>query len=488
MKKSEDNKKSIKKNFFYNLLYEFVIILSPLIVTPYVSRKLGVELIGVRSYTYAILTYFELFVNLGIAVYGQREVAKNLFDKKKRSNIFFSLLCLKFFAFLIVLTIYLVSFVGMGILDKYKIIWIIWIIHLSESLFNVTWYFQGIERFKLISIRGIILRTLQIILTLTLIKSPSDFYLYLIIYATIPTLQAISLWPFLKKEIDWTELKNVRIKNHLKNVFIFFIPTIATTIYSNVDKIMLGSLLETTTQAGYYESAQSIALLATTIFTSIYTVMRSRISAEVAEGNTKDIGYFTQFSLFMVFAITLGIFSVSGIFITVFYGSDYMAVIPLLRYFCAIIFLVGISGFISAVYIVPYDKQKYISIFYVFATLVNVILNAYLIPKLEAFGAIIGSIAAEGVVFIGCIVLSRKVLNFTKYIKYGWKYFISGIFMFLVVYPLDMFLSKNIFSLTCEIIIGSVVYLITLYSLKDSIVRKYIDIKIKDKNNKEVIR
>lgn len=467
--------KEISKNFFYNLMYEVIIILSPLIVTPYVSRVLGVELIGVRSYTFAILTYFELFANLGIAIYGQREIAKVMDDKQARSNVFLSLLTIKFISFLIIFIVYDITFFGFNLLSNYKTVWLIWLIHLFEAFFNVTWYFQGCEKFKLIAIRGIFLRTLQIILTLLFVKDPSDFVIYLIIYATIPLLQGASLWPFLINNIELSEFKNIKLKKHIKSIFVFFIPTIATAIYSNVDKIMLGSMLNTPIQTGYYDSAQSIVLIATTIFTSIYTVMRSRISAEVANNQNRSIDFFIRIALLMVFSITLGIFAISDSFITIFFGYEYEPVVPLLRIFCIVIFLMGISGFISAAYIVPYNKQKYISIFYVFATIINVLLNALLISKFEAIGAIIGSIAAEGAVFIGCIFLSRKEIPIKDYFSNGWKYSISGLVMFVLVYILDCVFPNQIIYLLLEILIGVGTFILILILLNDKLIMSLIE-------------
>ena len=69
----------------YNLIYQILIIVLPLITTPYISRVLGAENIGIYSYTISVATYFILFGSLGIATYGQREIAYIQDDKKKYS-------------------------------------------------------------------------------------------------------------------------------------------------------------------------------------------------------------------------------------------------------------------------------------------------------------------------------------------------------------------------------------------------------------------
>lgn len=462
---NKETLRKINKNFLYNFLYEALIILSPLIITPYISRILGVELIGIRSYTFAILSYFELFANLGITMYGRREIARNLNDPDKKNRIFLELLTIKLIAFLIIFSVYCIVFFKCKILYEYKTLWIIWILHLMESFFNISWYFQGNEKYKLISIKGILLRILQIILTFSLVRGKQDFYLYLIIYATIPLLQGLTLWPFLKPDIHLKKIYFSNLKKHFKNIIIFFIPTISTTIYSNIDKIMLGTMIVSKKEIGYYESAQNIVLLATTIFTSIYTVMNSRISAEL-KNKMADYEYFIKVGLFMITSITFGLLAVSRTFILTFYGYEYQPVIKLLRLFCIIIVFIGLSSLISAIYIIPSDKQKYLSIFYIFATILNVIINTLFIPKFRTIGAIIGSIGAEGVVFIGCLLLSKKEISIRKYFIYGWQYLLCGLIMYIFISFLEHFLPITLYSLIIEIFIGILIYLFILLLLK----------------------
>ncbi len=459
-------------NFIYSLIYEIIVILSPLIVTPYISRVLGVELVGVRSYTFAIVSYFELFISIGITIYGQREIAKCGDDIQKRSKTFFSLFFIKFVLFIIVLSVYCTLFFGFEISENYKTIYLIWIIHIFESLLTITWFFQGIEEFKYISIRGVIFRTLQIVLTIILVKSKDDFYTYLIIYASIPLVQAISLWLFLPKYVEFKYLFSISIKEHLKSIFIFFIPTIATTIYSSIDKVMLGSILNDNAQVGYYESAQHIALLATTIFLAIYSVMRTRISYEIQNKPEKvkvSTNYFINIFMLVVIPVSIGILCVSKNFVLCFFGDEYEPSAKLLSMFVSVIFLMGVSGFISAVYIVPYDKQKYLSVFYIIAVVINVIINFILIPYLESSGAVIGSIAAEFFVFLGCVYISRKEIKLNLYFKYGWKCIVSGIIMGVSVFLLAYFLDIGVVYLVIEIFAGIMIYGLSLIILKDKV-------------------
>lgn len=466
-------KKSKNINFLYNLIYEVIAILSPLIVTPYVSRVLGVELVGVRSYTFSIVSYFELFISLGISICGQKEIAKCGDDVDLRSRIFFSLVSIKLLLFFVVVSIYCTVFFGFNISSEYKIVYLIWLIHIAESLLNITWFFQGIEEFKYISIRGVIFRILQIIITILLVKEKDDFYIYLIIYASIPLIQAISLWMFIPKFINFKQINKQSYKKHIKNILIFFVPTIATTLYSSIDKTMLGLFLDTKTQVGYYETAQNIVVIATTIFSSLYNVMRTRICYELynqVEKVNKSIDCFIHICMLMVIPVSIGIFCVSKNFVICFFGNEYEQSANLLRMFSIVIFMIGISSFISAIYIVPYNKQKYLNIFYAVALLLNVAINFILIPKFEATGAVIGTIVSEMIVFIGCIFICRKSIALLDFFKYGWKNIIGGAIMFLIVSIMTYFMKIGYLSLIIEILTGIIVYVVCLIIFRDEII------------------
>ena len=464
-------KEKVGVSLIFNFIYEIVAVLTPLVITPYVSRKLGVDLIGVRSYTFSILVYFQLFANLGVAVYGQREIAKCSNDKVERSRVFFELFIIKSISSILVMLTYCVVFFGFDFLSEYKLCFLIWIIQLSETFFNITWYYQGIGKFKFICIRGVLVRILQIVLVFLLVKGQDDFYIYLILYATTPLLLAISLWPFIIKDVSFHEIKNINCKRHISSIFFFFIPTIATTIYSSLDKIMLGAIVGTV-ETGYYESAYKIILIATTIFTSIYTVMRSYVS-NARENKNKDfdskMDTFIRIMVGLVLPTVLGLVAVSDKFVLVFYGDEYYSVINLLKWFSIVLLFLGISGFYSAVYIVPYEKQILLSIVYIGATGINVLFNLLLIKRYYAMGALISTIIAEFIVVIGCIIISRGHIKIINILKKGWKYIIASLVMFATVYTVNHFLPVSILNLVVEIAIGIAVYALSLLIIREKL-------------------
>ena len=172
--------KSVKKNYFYSLIYQALTLILPLITTPYISRVLGPEQIGVYSYTVSIVTYFILFGSLGVSLYGQREIAYIGEDIGKRKKAFWEIIILRFITVLIAMIIYYFTIVKSG---TYTIYYKILMFYLVASAFDISWIFQGLEDFKKTVGRNIIVRTTSVILIFALVKQPEDLNKYLMIYS-----------------------------------------------------------------------------------------------------------------------------------------------------------------------------------------------------------------------------------------------------------------------------------------------------------------
>ena len=173
-------KKSVKQNYIYNTIYQIVALVFILVTTPYVARVLGAEKVGIYSYTYSIVTYFILIGSLGIALYGQREIAYYQDNLEKRTKTFFEIFLLRLFLGIISLIIYYFTLCTSG---EYKIYYIILILELVASFLDIIWFFQGIEDFKKVVIRNIVVKFIAGISIIIFVKSPDDLWKYAIIFA-----------------------------------------------------------------------------------------------------------------------------------------------------------------------------------------------------------------------------------------------------------------------------------------------------------------
>ncbi len=282
-------KVSMKKNYIYNVIYQISVIIIPLITTPYISRVLGANNIGIYSYTLSIVTFFSMFATLGVATYGQLEIATYRDNKEKRNKVFWEIVMARIITTIIIMIIYLIYILFQ---PKYKIIYLILLLNIIGGMVDISWYFQGLEMFKLTAIRNTLIKIVGTILIFVLVKNQNDLMKYCLILQGTYFIGNLSLWKYLKKEIKIVSLEWVNIVNHWKRSIIYFIPTVATSVYTVLDKSMIGWITNSEMQNGYYEQAHKIEQVLVAIVTSLGTVTMPRVAyllKEKKEDNAKDI-------------------------------------------------------------------------------------------------------------------------------------------------------------------------------------------------------
>ncbi|MCC9752947.1 oligosaccharide flippase family protein, partial [Streptococcus agalactiae] len=183
---------------FYNTSYQLLTLLLPLVTVPYVSRVLSPQGIGINAYTSSIVMYFTLFGALGISLYGNREIAFVQSNKYKRSKIFWELVVLK----LASVSIATLLFFGFVLLtNEWQLFYLIQGINLLATATDISWYFIGVEDFKIIVIRNTIVKLITVVLTFLVVKTPDDLALYMFLIAFASLLGNLTVWHHLKHEI-----------------------------------------------------------------------------------------------------------------------------------------------------------------------------------------------------------------------------------------------------------------------------------------------
>ncbi len=482
-----ESKKSITKNYLYNLAYQILAIILPIITTPYLARVLGAENIGIYSYTLSIVTYFILFGSLGIAMYGQREIAYLQDNKIERSKRFFEILFLRFITLSISLLVYYIIFIMNH--NEYNTYYKILILEIVANAIDISWFFQGIEEFKKIVIRNVIIRLISIILIFTLVKNKNDLIYYFILYVISNVIGNLSLWTSIPKYIEKVKIKQLQIIKHLKPTIGLFIPQIAVQIYTVLDKTMIGTLVTEKSEVGFYEQAQKVVKIILTIVTSFGTVMIPRMASTFAkDNNEKLIEYMKksfQFVLMMIFPLMFGIISVSSKFVPAFLGPGYDKVIYLIIIISPILLAIGLSNVVGTQYLLPTKQQKKYTISVVLGAIVNFILNLILIRICKSIGASIATVVAESVVTITQFYLVRHEIKIKEVFKLAKKYLVASVLMFIVSILIGKLIENNILSIVVQVIVSATTYFAILLVMKDQLLRETIDtIKVKYFNKK----
>lgn len=465
--------KSIRRNYIYNLLYEVVLILTPFITTPYVSRVLGADGVGIYSFTYSIVTYFILIAGLGTTRYGQREVSYYQSDIESRSIAFWNTELIRFSTTSLMLICY---FVFSFFQKENRIIYFILAINLLNIVLDISWFFWGIEEFGKLVGRNIIFRILTVASIFLFVRTSDDVPVYTLCLSGLTALGSLSLWPFLRGNIKRIPLKQLKIGSALKTTLTFFIPTIAIQVYTYLDKTMIGVITNDSFQNGYYEQAHKIVAMALTFVTAIGTVMIPRMGHLFARGKSEEIRVYLGKSFRFVWMLSIpmcfGIFAVSDNFVPWFFGDGFDGVIPLLRIFSLLVVILGINNVIGLQYLIPTGRQNYYTLCVVIGAAINLFCNLFLIPVLGALGASIASVFAELCIATVEFYIIRKEISFLAAVKTSTNYLIAGLVMFVIILFLSKQLPSSIINTLIVVTSGTAIYSVSLVVLHD---RFFID-------------
>jgi len=460
--------KSIKRNYIYNLLDNVITILSPVIIAPYISRVIGASGVGRISFAESVMTMFLIGAGFGISIYGEREVSYVQDDLHKRSVAFWNAFLLK----AVIVPVFLVAYLLYcsktdDIIARYLSL------HIVAEVFAINWFFMGIEEFGFLVIRSIVIRVLQIIYIFVFVKSPGDVVTYAMASVYVVILTNISSMLYLPRHLGKVSIRELSPLKGFVPSLMLFLPTVASLIYSVLDKSMLGWIGQDSFENGYYEQAYNISHIVLTIITSISTVMIPRIGLLFKKQKKDDLNemMYTGFRyVFMLgLPLTFGLACVAGNFVPWFFGNGWDPVINLLILFSPICLIVGLSNMTGRQYLVSTKRENLHTRSVFIGAGVNLVLNFFLIPRWKAVGAAAASVIAECVVLVLDFYAVRKDLKLGKILKCSLNYLFAALAMTATLIVEIHLFDSSILNTFILVISGMVVYFMTLVVVEDDL-------------------
>lgn len=459
--------KSLKKNYIYNMAYQVITIILPLITVPYISRVLKPMGIGLYAFTYSIVQYFILFGTLGINAYGNRTIAYYRDDKFKLSKVFWELTFLKLISTLVALILYILIFCTHG---NNKTIYFLQSLNILAVTLDITYLFIGLEDFEKVVTRNIIIKIFSLVCILLFVRTVYDIWIYVLIIALSNVFGQAIMWLYIKKSIVKVSIKDLNLTEHIVATMQYFLPSIITQIYLFLDKTMLG-YFSSIVEVAYYENAEKIVKLSITLVTSLGTIMLPRIANLYANGEIKKVNQYLiksfRFSSYLSWPLAFGLAAISRNLVPWFFGKGFEKVTILMPVLTVIVIAISYSNVIGVQYLLPLNRMKQYTISVTISAMFNFLFNILLITRFKSLGVTISTIIAE------CIATSTQLYFIRKDIKikilfYGiWKPIFSSMLMFFIVYCSGYVLAKNIIGTMVQIIIGVFVYMCISYILKD---------------------
>lgn len=463
----------ILKNFIYNFTYQILLVILPLITAPYVNRVLGAQKVGEYLYANSISYYFVLAIMLGLNNYGTRSIAIVRDDKEELSKTFISIYLLQFILAIIFLVSYIIY------IYKFKqgnIVFLLQTFYVLSAMFDINWFFFGIEKFKLTVTRNIIIKVMASIMIFLFVRTVEDIGKYTLILSLSILISQLSLWVFLKKYIKIKYISINDVLKHIKPNIILFIPTIAVSIYRVMDKVMVGYLGDVY-QVAYYENAEKLIMVSLGFINSLGAVMIPVISNKISRGDTKGLNKYFSLSMQVVVMVISGMaFGLAGIsneFIPIFYGKEFYATINILKILSISMFFIGWANVIRTQYLIPNKKDKQYTKSVCIGAITNFTLNIIFITRIGVLGAAIATIFTEAFVAIIQTFIIRKEINILNIIKKSSIYIPIGFIMYWIIRIIGKNMGDYIGVVFIQIVTGGVFYLIStliyLYLTKNEI-------------------
>lgn len=448
---------SLKKNIAYNFAYQLLILVLPLVTAPYLARVIGAEGVGVYSYSYSVATYFVYFVKLGLDNYGNREIAAVQEDRLARSRAFWEIYAMQAACFLISGSAYVFYSI---VLSGDPLVAMLQGAYVLSALFDVNWFFFGMEQFRLTVIRNAVVKTLTAAAVFVFVRDPGDIAAYIAVMCTGYLVSQLALWPFLGRLVDFVRPTSAGVVRHIKPNLVLFIPVIAVSVYNILSRIVLGAMAGTA-EVGYFDNAAKIIQVPTSLVTAVGTVMLPRTSALVARGEREAAARHTDRTLIYVMAFTsvaaFGVPAVARPFTELFYGAGFDATAECMIILCATVPLLGFGNVVRTQYLIPMSRDRVFLWSAVCGAFANVAVNLFLIPRLGALGAAFGSVAAESAVLTYQLFMVRGEIPLARYLRIAVAFLLAGAAMafLLAILPLP---SEGAIGVAFPVLIGLPVF------------------------------
>lgn len=449
----------LKTNIFLQASYQFVNLIIPLIVSPFLTRVLGETNLGIYSYVNSIAYYFVLASMLGISTYGQRLIAEKKNDEQALRKSFWSLYCIHLMLSLVVLLIYVA--LSLFAFTDYTSIYLIQSLYVLSAAFDITWFFFGLEEFKGVIFRNLFVKIIETVLIFSLVNDKASLNTYIWIESSSILFRQVMLFPVLFRKAKPIRFTFADCLDHLRPLLLLSIVFIAVSLYTVFDKTILG-IMTTKEEVAYYTYADKIITVPKTIIGTISTVMYPRACDMVNKGETEKARKYMKYSLYATSALGFG--SMFGLIVLgrqlaiIYYGDTFLECGNMIMLMAPLVYIVMLGDIVRLQYMVPNKMDKQYTFCIICNAIINLILSISLIPVLGAYGAIVGTLGAELFGTVSELYLSRKFLSFKEVVLNGIPFFAFGGVMSLVLYFIQKSWNYSVTHLILLITIGLLIF------------------------------
>lgn len=461
---------SLAQNAIWNMIRVGSNVVFPLITFPYTARVLGPAVRGEYDYVYAIVAYFILFANLGFPVYGIREISKRRDSRKELSDTVSAIFTANILSVIVALFCYisLILFVP----NEERMLFIVVGVSIMMSCIQFDWFYQGVEDFKYITIRSLIIKSLSIIALFTFVTSKED----LIAFALISVVGEFGNNLFnLLRIVKYADLRfsTHGCLMHIKGASALFWGAVAVSLYTQLNTVMLG-ILDTKESVGYFTAGNKMVQLVLSVITAMLATIIPRISYQLGNGQQEE-GHQLQYkvlklTLYIGYPLVIMLIFLSGEIVRILAGDQFLPSIPVLIVLSLLVLLIPISNFLGLQVLFPVNKEKYGTYAVVSGAIANILLNYVLVVHFSYVGIAFAVLIAEFVVTVVHYYYAQRYLKIplTLFFPYNCLLAVLSVLLFLIVAN-NIYNEYNILSLVIKGGVAALLYLLVLFIRRDDL-------------------
>ena len=465
----------VLKNYLWNAFYQLFLIIVPVITMPYITRVLGQTNNGIYAFTYSNVQYFILLGSLGVSLYGNREIAYLRKNRKATTDAFWSIFFMRLVTIIVAM---LAFFIFLGFTGNLKTYYLAQGIAIIAAMIDVSYLFMGFENFRITVIRNFIVKLLSLILIFTLVKERNDLTIYILIVAGSTLFGNLTLWPYLKRYVDKPVFKDLTFKKHFLESLSLLIPQVATQVYVLLNKTMVGVMVSYSA-SGFYNYADNITKILLSLVTAVATVMLPHVASAYAEGDEAGVRKYLylafQFVSVLAVPLAFGLAAIAPKFSILYLTKAFSEVGVLIVIEAAVVILIAWSNVIGIQYLMATHQNRAYTVSIIFGAGANIVLNLPLIMLWQTKGAMVATVISELAVTGYQVFAIRKQVTITKLFQDQWKYFLSGIVMFIGVRYLHDAWTMTYKQLIIEVAIGVVIYFAIILILRPKVLKTAMD-------------
>jgi O-antigen/teichoic acid export membrane protein len=409
-----------RKNVFYNVLLAISQVLFPLITFPYLARTLGPEHVGVLNFAESFAKYFVLLAALGIPIYGVREIAKVASSREQLTKTATEIFIINALGTLLLSVIFLVFIFALPQLAAEKSLFQWALAYFILQVFQLEWFFSGMNQFKFIAIRSLVIRLCFIAAVFLFIRTTNDYVNYFRMQVGLAVILAAfngkRLWDLL--DFSSLSINSLELKKHLKPMALLFLTIFTISVYFSLDTILLG-FLANNESVGYYSSALKLNRLFIGVLSAISVAMFPGLVNLYHQGEKEAFVLLIKQCFYVLVSLSMplvvGIITCAPEIIHILLGTAFDRAILPLQITAPLILIISMSGIFGFQILSAVGKDKSILISALIGMFISIVLAFLVVPIYQENGAAITILLTELAVCIAFIFFTRKEISLSNY-------------------------------------------------------------------------